>query len=77
MRVDSVIWFERTDEEWIPRSIEVNHPRHTGMTLADLNHDGRIDIIAAINRAWDAQKIEVGPSLEIWINRGPAQRVEE
>jgi hypothetical protein len=71
MRVDSIIWFERTEDAWVPRSVEINHPRHTGMTLADLDHNGFPDIVAAINLAWDAKKIDEGPSLEIWLNRGP------
>jgi hypothetical protein len=71
MRVDSIIWFERTVDAWVPRSVEINHPRHTGMTLADFDHNGFPDIVAAINLAWDAKKIEDGPSLEIWFNHGP------
>jgi hypothetical protein len=71
MRVDSVIWFERTESGWIPWSIEADHPRHTGMTLVDLDADGRLDIVAAINRAWDIEEVESGPSLEVWFNEGP------
>ena len=71
MRVDSVIWFERTETGWIPWSIESNHPRHTGLTLVDLDADGRLDIVAAINRAWDIKGVESGPSLEVWFNEGP------
>ena len=71
MRVDSVVWFERTDAEWIPWSIEFNHPRHTGMTVIDLNEDGLPDIVAGINRAWDLKDREYGPSLEVWFNQGP------
>jgi hypothetical protein len=69
--IDSVIWFERTESEWIPWSVEFNHPRHTGMTLVDLDEDGRIDIVAGINRAWDVVQVEQGRSLEVWFNRGP------
>jgi hypothetical protein len=71
MRVDSVIWFERTEAGWIPWSIEPDHPRHTGLTLVDLDADGRLDIVAAINRAWDIKGVESGPSLEVWFNEGP------
>jgi hypothetical protein len=71
MHVDSIIWFEHSGDAWIPRSVEINHPRHTGMTLADFDHNGFPDIIAAINLAWDAKPAESGPSLEIWFNRGP------
>jgi len=71
MRVDSVIWFERTEAGWIPWSIESNHPRHTGLTLVDLDADRRLDIVAAINRAWDIKEVESGPSLEVWFNEGP------
>jgi hypothetical protein len=69
--IDSVVWFEHTEREWIPWAIEFNHPRHTSMTVVDVNRDGRLDIVAAINRAWDFEKREHGPSLETWINEGP------
>jgi hypothetical protein len=68
--IDSVVWFEQTEGGWIPWAIEFNHPRHTGMTLIDFNDDGRLDIVAAINRAWDFEKKEHGPALEVWINEG-------
>ncbi len=41
------------------------------MTLVDINGDGRLDIVAAINRAWDFEKKEHGPALEAFINEGP------
>ena len=72
MRVDSVIWFERTGEGWIPWSIEADHPRHTGLAIVDFDGDGRLDVVAAINRAWDVRGVEIGPSLEIWFNEGAA-----
>jgi hypothetical protein len=71
MRVDSVIWFERTDAGWTPWPVEINHPRHTGMTLADLDGNGWIDVVAAINHAWDMEVQEAGPGLEVWFNEGP------
>jgi hypothetical protein len=70
-RVDSVVWFERRGAEWIPWAIEINHPRHTGLTVVDLDEDGRLDVVAAINRAWDVTAVEAGPSLEVWFNLGP------
>jgi hypothetical protein len=69
-RVDSVVWFEHRGDEWIPWAIEINHPRHTGLTVVDLDEDGRLDVVAAINRAWDVTAVEEGPSLEVWLNRG-------
>ena len=71
MRVDSVVWFERSAEGWIPWSIEADHPRHTGVTIVDFDGDGRLDVVAGINRAWDVEEVEIGPSLEIWFNEGP------
>ena len=71
MRLDSVVWFERDGDAWIPWEIESGHPRHTGVTLFDLDADGRLDIVAAVNRAWDITPTETGPSLEVWFNRGP------
>jgi hypothetical protein len=71
IRLDSVVWFEREGDEWTPWRVESGHPRHTGVTLFDLDRDGRLDIVAAVNRAWDAEPTENGPSLEVWFNRGP------
>jgi hypothetical protein len=71
MRLDSVVWFERDGDAWIPWQIESGHPRHTSVTLFDLDEDGRLDVVAAVNRAWDAAPAETGPSLEVWFNRGP------
>ena len=70
VRVDSVIWLERDGADWVPWEIESDHPRHTGLTLVDLDDDGRIDIVAGVNRAWDVTAVEDGPSLEVWLNRG-------
>ncbi|MBW2287231.1 MAG: VCBS repeat-containing protein [Deltaproteobacteria bacterium] len=72
IRLDTVVWFERDGDAWIPWEIESGHPRHTGVTLFDLDEDGRLDIVAAVNRAWDAAPVETGPSLEVWFNRGNA-----
>jgi hypothetical protein len=72
-RVDSLVWFERSGSEWIPWAIEINHPRHTGLAIVDFDEDGRPDIVAAINRAWDETAVDEGPSLELWLNRGPRQ----
>jgi len=70
VRVDSMIWFERDGEEWIPWSIEINHPRHTGLTVLDLDADGRPDIIAPVNNAWEVKEREGGPEIEVWLNLG-------
>ena len=70
MKVDSVVWFERTDEEWIPWSIESNHPRHTGVTVVDLDQDGRLDIVAPINYAWERRERKDEPAMEVWFNLG-------
>jgi hypothetical protein len=71
MRLDSLVWFERTDGEWIPWSIELNHPLHTGVAAVDFNRDGRPDIVAAINSDWNLEEPPSGPSLEVFINEGP------
>ncbi len=68
--MDSLIWFERADEEWIPWSIEANHPRHTGVTVLDFDSDGRPDIIAPVNNAWEIDEQEGGSDLEVWFNLG-------
>jgi len=70
MRVDSMIWFERAGEEWIPWSIEINHPRHTGLTVLDLDGDGRPDSIAPVNNAWEVKEREGGAEIEVWYNGG-------
>ena len=71
MRLDSLVWFERTDGDWIPWSIELNHPHHTGLTVVDFNGDGRPDIVAGINSDWKPEEPPDGPSLEVFINEGP------
>jgi hypothetical protein len=76
IRLDSVVWFERDGDAWIPWKIESGHPRHTGLTQFDLDGDGRLDIVAAVNRAWDADPVEDGPSLEVWFNRGNADSAD-
>ena len=70
IRLDTVVWFERDGDQWIPWEIESGHPRHTGVTLMDVDQDGRLDIVAAVNQAWDITPVTVGPSLEVWFNRG-------
>ncbi len=74
MRVESLIWFERTGAEWIPWSIEANHPRHTGVSVVDIDRDGRPDIVAAINNAWEIAEQEGGSALEVWFNRAARRR---
>ena len=37
----------------------------------DLDRDGQLDVVAAINHAWDLVVKETGPSLEVWFNDGP------
>ncbi len=70
IRVDSVIWFEHTDEEWIPWLIESNHPRHTGLTVIDMDEDGRPDIVGPINNAWERRDHKGDPAMEVWFNLG-------
>lgn len=71
MRLDSIVWFERTDGEWIPWSIELNHPLHSGMAVVDFNQDGLLDIVAAIADSWEVETPEPGPSMEVFFNEGP------
>jgi hypothetical protein len=70
MRLDSIVWFERTDEEWIPWSIELNHPLHTGIAVVDFNRDGLPDVVAAIADDWEVETPEPGPSMEVFFNEG-------
>jgi hypothetical protein len=67
--VDSIIWFERDGNDWIPWAVERNHPRHTGLAILDVDGNGALDIVAAINQAWDVEPVTEGPSLEVWLNR--------
>ncbi len=71
MRLDSLVWFDRTDGDFIPWSIELNHPLHTGMTVIDFNRDGRPDVVTAINSDWNPEEPLYGPSLEVFVNEGP------
>ena len=71
VQVDSVIWFERRGEEWIPWSVESNHPRHTGVTIIDLNQDGRLDIVGPINYTSERRERKDEPAMEVWFNLGP------
>ncbi len=75
MRVDSLIWFERRADAWIPWSVGIDLPRHTGMTVVDLNGDGRLDVVAGINTAWDVNARQEGPSLAMWFNEGPREPI--
>ena len=43
------------------------------MTVVDLNEDGRLDIVAGINTAWDLKARQDGPALAIWLNEGPRE----
>jgi hypothetical protein len=68
--VDSVVWYERDGDTWTPWSIEANHPRHTGCAVVDLDGDGRLDVVGAVNTAWDVKVLESGASLEVFFNVG-------
>ena len=67
----TMVWFERRDGDWIPWSVEANHPRHTGAAVVDIDRDGWLDVVVAINTAWDVESRDEGPSLEVYFNRGP------
>jgi hypothetical protein len=71
MRLDSIVWFERTEGDWIPWSIELNHPLHTGIEVVDFNRDGWLDVVAAIADDWAVEIPEPGPSMEVFLNEGP------
>ncbi len=71
MRLDSIVWFERTEGDWIPWSIELNHPLHTGIAVVDLNRDGWLDVVAAIANDWAVETPAPGPSMEVFFNEGP------
>ena len=73
LQVDSMVWFEHRGPLWIPWSLEVNHTRHTGMTVVDANGDGRLDVVGAVNFTWDKKRPKSTPALELWFNRGPTQ----
>ncbi len=75
--VDSLIWFERRGSEWVPWPIETNYPRHTGLTLIDMDKDGRIDILTTNNHSWVELGQEPNASLQLWRNLGPSTRPAE
>ncbi|HEY5657659.1 MAG TPA: VCBS repeat-containing protein [Myxococcota bacterium] len=70
LRLDSIVWFERTEAEWIPWSIELNHPLHTGIAVVDFDQDGLPDIVAAVASDWELKTPEPGPSVEVFFNEG-------
>jgi hypothetical protein len=70
-RIESLVWFEHTNQGFVPWALEDGHPRHTGLDIADVDADGLPDVVTGINTAWDARSRETGPSLELWLNRGP------
>ena len=77
VRLASLAWYEREGQGFRPWLIETNHPRHTGFAIADLDADGRPDLVAGINQAWDQEVRESGPALELWLNQGRTEGARE
>ena len=63
---DSLLWVERTPRGWETRAIERDRCEHAAFALADVDGDGRADIIAGTFRA---DPVVPRPPLSVWLNR--------
>ena len=63
---DSLLWVEQTAEGWKTRSIERDRCEHAAFALADVDGDGRTDLVAGTFRADPASP---RPLLTVWLNR--------
>ena len=68
---EGMVWIEQTDEGWRPHTIERDRCEHAAFALADVDSDGRTDIVAGVFQA-DAGS-SASPVLRVWLNR-PAGR---
>ena len=68
---DSLSWIEQTPDGWRPHSIQRDHCDHAAFALADIDGDGRTDVVAGTFLA----EADAGatPLLRVWLNR-PAGR---
>ena len=70
-RVASLVWLEQRAGRFVMHLIEADRPIHATLALADVNHDGALDLIVG-NFVQDAG--DAAPPLSVWINRGQASR---
>lgn len=68
---EALVWIEQTEDGWRPHTIERDRCEHAAFALADVDADGRTDIVAGVFQA-DA-KASAGPLVRVWLNR-PAVR---
>lgn len=64
---DSILWFENGGSgTYLPHRIQRNHCDHAAFALADLNGDGRIDLLTGTWEAAESQRPTW--ALEVWLN---------
>jgi len=63
---DSLLWVEKTPDGWKTHAIERDRCEHAAFALADVDGDGRTDLVAGTFRADPASP---RPLLTVWLNR--------
>jgi hypothetical protein len=66
----SLVWLERAGARFTRRTLEVGHPSHATLDVADVDADGDLDIVAG-NFVVDRN---TGDFVDIWENRAAALR---
>ena len=67
---DRVVWFENSgDSKWSQHTVRTNFRAANQVILADLNGDGRLDIVASADDG--SRRVEGTLEVRLWRNEGP------